>query len=340
MLACLVCTRTVDDVGGGGEGPHGSETKTISTKHGLRLFTFQLKQMASRFTAGALYKNCRPGCVQVTRHDMPNGNPVVHPSSDEAHETHSPQFSLKSYKIDDRARTPGRQDPCSTPEITDFKGTPLKSVRPLRRIQSQSALSDDGSVYGTPSPVTVVKGVDSEWVAQVEPGVYITFFSSPDGFNDLKRIKFSRNMYSKEQAESWWTQNCAMVRELYNVRPPSSTAVDDDRFSSGYATPDAYSNSHKSPCHSYNGDYQLTKRKVATDARSITSEKSETGNEWVEQDEPGVYLTIIYVQGVGKQLKRVRFSRDKYSEAEASLWWDQNKQRVYARYIGSKPGTS
>lgn len=79
------------------------------------------------------------------------------------------------------------------------------------------------------------------------------------------------------------------------------------RFSSGYATPDAYSNSHKSPCHSYNGDYQLTKRKVATDARSITSEKSETGNEWVEQDEPGVYLTIIYVQGVGKQLKRVRF---------------------------------
>jgi hypothetical protein len=29
-----------------------------------------------------------------------------------------------------------------------------------------------------------------EWVAQVEPGVLITFVSLPDGGNDLKRIRF------------------------------------------------------------------------------------------------------------------------------------------------------
>ena len=29
-----------------------------------------------------------------------------------------------------------------------------------------------------------------EWVAQVEPGVLITFVSLPEGGNDLKRIRF------------------------------------------------------------------------------------------------------------------------------------------------------
>jgi len=31
---------------------------------------------------------------------------------------------------------------------------------------------------------------DKEWVAQVEPGVDVTFLSLPDGGNDLKRIRF------------------------------------------------------------------------------------------------------------------------------------------------------
>ncbi|KAJ0573642.1 putative brevis radix (BRX) domain, protein BREVIS RADIX [Helianthus annuus] len=33
-----------------------------------------------------------------------------------------------------------------------------------------------------------------EWVAQVEPGVLITFVSLPRGGNDLKRIRFSYNL--------------------------------------------------------------------------------------------------------------------------------------------------
>lgn len=33
-------------------------------------------------------------------------------------------------------------------------------------------------------------GEGKEWVAQVEPGVLITFLSVPDGGNDLKRIRF------------------------------------------------------------------------------------------------------------------------------------------------------
>lgn len=40
-------------------------------------------------------------------------------------------------------------------------------------------------------PIVLVEEVEpKEWVAQVEPGVLITFVSLPRGGNDLKRIRF------------------------------------------------------------------------------------------------------------------------------------------------------
>uniref|UniRef100_A0A453MLP1 BRX domain-containing protein n=1 Tax=Aegilops tauschii subsp. strangulata TaxID=200361 RepID=A0A453MLP1_AEGTS len=58
-----------------------------------------------------------------------------------------------------------------------------------------------------------------EWVAQVEPGVQITFVSLAGGAgNDLKRIRFSREMYDKWQAQRWWGDNNERIMELYNVR--------------------------------------------------------------------------------------------------------------------------
>ncbi|KAI5073193.1 hypothetical protein GOP47_0011206 [Adiantum capillus-veneris] len=56
-----------------------------------------------------------------------------------------------------------------------------------------------------------------EWLAQVEPGVMITFVAMPDGSNHLKRIRFSRELFSKWQAQLWWAENNDMVRELYSV---------------------------------------------------------------------------------------------------------------------------
>lgn len=47
------------------------------------------------------------------------------------------------------------------------------------------------SVSGrTESVVLTEEDEPKEWVAQVEPGVLITFVSLPDGGNDLKRIRF------------------------------------------------------------------------------------------------------------------------------------------------------
>ncbi|KAH9318736.1 hypothetical protein KI387_020505 [Taxus chinensis] len=54
--------------------------------------------------------------------------------------------------------------------------------------------------------------------------------------------------------------------------------------------------------------------------------------ERVEQDEPGVYITLAQLPGGEKDLKRVRFSRKKFSEREAEHWWAENRARVYEHY--------
>ncbi|KAK6931215.1 Brevis radix (BRX) domain [Dillenia turbinata] len=56
------------------------------------------------------------------------------------------------------------------------------------------------------------------------------------------------------------------------------------------------------------------------------------GAECVVQDEPGVYLTLCFLPGVGIDLKRVRFSRRRFSEEQAEKWWAENKAKVYERH--------
>ncbi|KAH0888506.1 hypothetical protein HID58_050935 [Brassica napus] len=55
-------------------------------------------------------------------------------------------------------------------------------------------------------------------------------------------------------------------------------------------------------------------------------------NEWVEQDEPGVYITLTALPGGARDLKRVRFSRKRFSEKQAEEWWAENRGRVYEQY--------
>ncbi|XP_039048525.1 PH, RCC1 and FYVE domains-containing protein 1-like isoform X2 [Hibiscus syriacus] len=83
-----------------------------------------------------------------------------------------------------------------------------------------------------------------------------------------------------------------------------------------------------SSCHNKQGQIE-----PATKSGSRTKE-SEPRNEteWVEQDEPGVYITLTSLPGGAKDLKRVRFSRKRFSEKQAEQWWAENRARVYEQY--------
>uniref|UniRef100_A0A804MCV6 Regulator of chromosome condensation (RCC1) family with FYVE zinc finger domain n=1 Tax=Zea mays TaxID=4577 RepID=A0A804MCV6_MAIZE len=54
--------------------------------------------------------------------------------------------------------------------------------------------------------------------------------------------------------------------------------------------------------------------------------------EWIEQYEPGVYLTLVSLRDGTKELKRVRFSRRRFGEHQAESWWKDNCEKVYDKY--------
>lgn len=54
--------------------------------------------------------------------------------------------------------------------------------------------------------------------------------------------------------------------------------------------------------------------------------------EWVDQDELGVYVTLVALPSGGRDLKRVRFSRRRFTEKQAELWWTENRARVFEKY--------
>ncbi|XP_060193697.1 PH, RCC1 and FYVE domains-containing protein 1 isoform X1 [Lycium barbarum] len=54
--------------------------------------------------------------------------------------------------------------------------------------------------------------------------------------------------------------------------------------------------------------------------------------EWVEVYQQGVFITLTVLPSGKKGLKRVRFSRKKFTEKEAKKWWEENQLSVYKKY--------
>ncbi|KAG9129129.1 hypothetical protein Leryth_006397 [Lithospermum erythrorhizon] len=73
-------------------------------------------------------------------------------------------------------------------------------------------------------------------------------------------------------------------------------------------------------------------RDSATGMADNSSGMKASNHEWVEQYRPGVYVTLTTTSGCHKELKRVRFSRKRFSEEEAQRWWNENQLKVYHSY--------
>ncbi|XP_015873689.1 PH, RCC1 and FYVE domains-containing protein 1 [Ziziphus jujuba] len=94
-------------------------------------------------------------------------------------------------------------------------------------------------------------------------------------------------------------------------------------LSNGSSAPSNHSSSHSKQGHS-----DVTTR----NGSRTTDSESRHDTEWVEQDHPGVYITLTSLPGGAKDLKRVRFSRKRFSEKQAEQWWAENRARVYEKY--------
>ncbi|XP_058227273.1 protein Brevis radix-like 2 [Rhododendron vialii] len=372
MLTCMPCSK---QLGGGSltqqDDDDDDTANTPSTKQAIKALTSQIKDIALK--ASGAYKNCKPPCSGSSNHNR-NRN---YADSDVA--SVSERFNC-SYR-----RTGGSS--ISTPRLW---GKEMEA----RLKGLSSGENTPASVSGrTESVVFMEEDEPKEWVAQVEPGVLITFVSLPQGGNDLKRIRFSREMFNKWQAQRWWAENYDKVMELYNVQrfnqqavPGPTPARSEDESSKVESAEDIpvtpplsterlprnfhrptgmnYSSSdsldhHPIQSHRYydtSGLASTPKLSSISGAKTETSSVDASGRssssreadhsgelsvsnasdletEWVEQDEPGVYITIRSLPGGTRELRRVRFSREMFGEMHARIWWEENRARIQEQYL-------
>uniref|UniRef100_A0A7N0V517 BRX domain-containing protein n=2 Tax=Kalanchoe fedtschenkoi TaxID=63787 RepID=A0A7N0V517_KALFE len=319
MLACISCSKQVAE---------GEEEEGGRNKEAVKSLTSQIKEMALKQ---------KPTATSSTTYKRDHRQ---YPDFDTVSET-----APYPYNIPGSSSSTPAWDPPSTGQDRHAAGSSSDA-------HFTGGLRRDG--VSARSNVTAEDENDGPkvWVAQVEPGVHITFMSLPNGGNDLKRIRFSREMFDKWQAQRWWGENYDRILELYNVQRFNRQALqtparsEDERDSSysrmespmmtpastrdwmprHYYKPGGGSKGHYYPpghdghpnlgSNAYGGargekpSFDGASQVAASerDEPSVSmSNASEIESEWVEEDEPGVYITIRQLIDGTKELRRVRF---------------------------------
>ncbi|KAL6911828.1 hypothetical protein ACP4OV_000633 [Aristida adscensionis] len=400
MLACIACSTKE-----GGE--DGGARAAAATPHG-RSLTSQLKDMVLKFSgsgSGRQYKAAGSPSYRSNRFHR-SSRLAAYPgiiddlgfTSDGAAEAYTTYMRATTSAAATRPAHPAWDTAKTSRGFQQHVRSPSTSWIPSIGEEDEEEDDDDDD---DDEEVVVLEEdrVPREWTAQVEPGVQITFVSIPGGAgNDLKRIRFSREMFNKWEAQRWWGENYDRVVELYNVQTFSrqqglstpSSSVDDatQRESSFYsragstrespvvlppsaaapvgrAQPIARATSCKAMAvassastavpdpsdHVWAHHFSLLNSAPAPapappfDAsRATTSSRDEASvsvsnasdmeaAEWVEQDEPGVSITIREFGDGTRELRRVRFSRERFGEERAKVWWEQNRDRIHAQYL-------
>ncbi|KAK9056583.1 hypothetical protein SSX86_023945 [Deinandra increscens subsp. villosa] len=364
MLTCIACSKRLNDDGSlVDEKEHGdaAAAATPRTRNAVKSLTSQIKDIALK--ASGAYKTSKPGSAPSE-----NGNPTRRGY------TESETGSMSGRVLGKDRGTGG-----STPRVW---GKEMEA----RLKGLSSGASTPASVSGrTNAAVVFMEEEDEskEWVGQVEPGVLITFVSLPHGGNDLKRIRFRREMFNKWQAQRWWADNCEKIVELYNVQqfnqqgvplpsPPRSeteSSITESTEASpvtpslskehpprnfynpagmGYSSSDSldqqphptsvpkFSNISRSKTEA--SSLEASRRTSSSQGADRSGELSlsnacDLANECIEQDEPGVYITIRTLPSGIRELRRVRFSRERFGEMHARMWWKQNKARIEQQYL-------
>lgn len=382
MLTCIARSKQAGDdspaIDHRNPPPEKFNSGAIPTKYAIKSLSSQIKDMALK--ASGAYRQCAPCANQSAAPQGRNGSFVSGGEPDLAAAPEKFRWSYRRTGSSNSSSTAGRRElEARLKGISSGEGTPA----------SASGRRLDPIVF-------VEESEPKEWVAQVEPGVLITFLSLPRGGNDLKRIRFSRDLFNKWQAQRWWAENSEKVLELYNVQRlnlqgfplPTTPRSEDDTSSKmesiedspvtpplgreplprafhrptgmgkGYSSSDSLdltstnSRSNYDSCgvastpklssisgaktevSSMDASMRTSSSRDADRSGEISiSNASDLESEWVEQDEPGVYITIRALPDGRRELRRVRFSREKFGEIHAKLWWEENRARIHKQYL-------
>ncbi|KAL0299641.1 UNVERIFIED_CONTAM: PH, RCC1 and FYVE domains-containing protein 1 [Sesamum radiatum] len=59
---------------------------------------------------------------------------------------------------------------------------------------------------------------------------------------------------------------------------------------------------------------------------------SQIADEWIDNYEPGVHITLRALRDGSRDIKRIQFSRRRFREHDAEAWWLENREKVYRNY--------
>ncbi|KAG6480602.1 protein Brevis radix-like 2 [Zingiber officinale] len=367
MLACIACAKQEAD---DGAEERARAATTPSNREAAKSLTSQIKDMVLRFSKGG-------GSTSSSSSSFRSRSFRRH---------HSQRQQHGAYTYEDAVHCSNQLGAVTSRPAA---GNATKSVKE----DQQRRCGGKWTVGVEDDDIVVEEDVEpQEWTAQVEPGVHITFVSLPGGAgNELKRIRFSREMFNKWQAQRWWGENYDRIMELYNVQRYNRQALqtpdrsDDGEGESMWSkvlltkespiTPAppatepiiARSEAHKPPLPAALATSHILPHGLRSPAAAATTTEGASGvkteaaasvdasrttissrdeasvsasnasdleiTEWVEQDEAGVYITIRENGDGTRELRRVRFSRDKFGEVHAKLWWEANRERIQAQYL-------
>lgn len=128
--------------------------------------------------------------------------------------------------------------------------------------------------------------------------------------------------------------NANLPPKLDTDRPPEVKLLKDRKVDSLCSSPIVFSNKLKSVygrelCRNNSSGSVEDSQVARTEPQPKGTKASKL--EYVEQYEPGIYITFTTLPSGQKGLKRVRFSRKRFTEKEAERWWEENQVVVYQK---------
>ncbi|GAB2229225.1 hypothetical protein Droror1_Dr00023362 [Drosera rotundifolia] len=184
----------------------GEETaKCKAAKEVIKSLTAQLKEMAERLPVGATQDSRSPHKPDLAH--SPASIDVSHVLNDDFNTQTTLLQQADFSSLDSHPFSNGS----STPSI--------RSSAQTRSVYSEPAYRSGSRTKEGEPPI------ENQWVQQHEPGVYLTFVSTPGGGRDLKRVRFSRKRFTEKQAEQWWNDNRSKVHEQYRVRVSDKSSL-------------------------------------------------------------------------------------------------------------------
>ncbi|CAA3014369.1 Hypothetical predicted protein, partial [Olea europaea subsp. europaea] len=189
MLTCIARSKQPSD----------ESVDATPNKQAIKTLTSQIKDMALK--ASGAYRHCTPSCTSQPTQAQQLRNRSIGGESDLAASDRF-RWSYRRTGSSNSSSAAGRRElEARLKGISSGEGTPA----------SASGRRVDPIVF-------VEENEPKEWVAQVEPGVLITFVSLPRGGNDLKRIRFSTTFRPQHLSDSTTTS-------VASLSPISSSIV-------------------------------------------------------------------------------------------------------------------